>query len=221
VFAGILLICAADVRADKTIFEDNFDDGLSEKWEVIGLSEDDYRIRDGALELRVQSGGQRGSSRMIRVLTPIHSDDTVIATVRISPLQPFTEPEESASLSLLAADGPEFTVAKKYVDRKLVYTPGQYQFIGRDGEEGDSTRYTVTYTQAADHEVPVRIIADRGTAFHQVGPFPDQTVKYKTFFMSAIQDSSSGRGFCLMAEKGPEDTTHWVRFDDFRVFYRN
>jgi len=44
------------LAADSVLFEDNFDDGLSDRWQLIGLSKEDYRIKDGGLELRVQRG---------------------------------------------------------------------------------------------------------------------------------------------------------------------
>ena len=33
--------------AQDVLFEDAFEDGLSAKWEAVGLKKDDYRVRDG------------------------------------------------------------------------------------------------------------------------------------------------------------------------------
>jgi hypothetical protein len=38
------------------IFEDNFDNGLSDKWQMVGLKQEDYRIRDGGLECCFRTG---------------------------------------------------------------------------------------------------------------------------------------------------------------------
>jgi hypothetical protein len=65
---------------------------------------------------------------------------------------------------------------------------------------------------------PLRIVVDRGHAFFQVGPSAEG--KYLNFFHSAIKRETNQRGFALTAAGAPPGSSHWVRFEDFRVFRR-
>jgi len=52
----VFLLCLPVCLAEEVLFEDDFEDSLSSKWQVVGLKKEDYRIREGGLELRVQPG---------------------------------------------------------------------------------------------------------------------------------------------------------------------
>ena len=69
-FGVVLCISVALVapcRGEEVLFEDNFDDGLSEHWKPVGIAEGDFRIRDGGLELRVAPGKVSGQSPRSRL----------------------------------------------------------------------------------------------------------------------------------------------------------
>src|SRR5688572_26355502 len=84
--------------AEEILFEDSFDGALSPQWKAIGLEPDDYRVRNGSLEMRVQPGHKKGAAPMLMVLLPFTTDDTVTASVELSLIDRFTEPAESAGL---------------------------------------------------------------------------------------------------------------------------
>ncbi len=42
--------------ADEVLFKDDFDGDLSSQWLPFGLTQEDYRTKDGGLEMRVQPG---------------------------------------------------------------------------------------------------------------------------------------------------------------------
>jgi len=116
------------VASDDLIFEDNFDNGLSDKWQVIGLKkEEDYRIRDGGLELRVQPGKLTRDTPMLKVILPIGTSSSAIGSVDVTVLDEFTEDGEFGGLSLIADDHVEFTVKKLRVNGSLVFAPGKYE----------------------------------------------------------------------------------------------
>ena len=209
------LIGAPLCLAGDVLFEDTFDDGLSQRWEIIGLKQEDYRIRDGALELRVQPGKLTRDTPMFKVILPFTSSDTVIASVEVTVLDPFTEPAEFAGLFLIDEHGPEFGARKQHLDGQLLFAPGRAQFIGRPGEESDPQQYALQYWPARKDMGPLRIIVRSGYAYFQVGPSSEG--RYANFFHSAINTSEKERGFVLTAAGGPQDAAHWVRFDNFRV----
>ncbi len=94
--------------AEEVLFEDTFDSGLSPKWSIVGLKKEDYRIKDGGLEMRVHPGKATKETPMLMVLLPFDTAETVIASVDLTPLDRFTEPAEAAGLFLTDADSREF-----------------------------------------------------------------------------------------------------------------
>ena len=200
---------------DEVRFEDRFERDLADGWKVTGLKKEDYRVRGGGLEMRVQTGPLTKDTPRIQVILPFTANDTVVASVKVTLLNEFTRESEFAGVYLLDETGLEFGARKERYGRKLVYSPGKYEFVGQPGEEGDPDKYAVRYTPAAPEAGPLRIVVDRGNAFFQVGPNADD--QYLNFFHSAIRPKTSGRGFCLIAAGAPEGADHWVRFEDFRV----
>ena len=203
--------------AAEVLFEDNFDDGLSPRWKVLGLKKEDYRIRDGGLEMRVQPGKPRADSPMIQVVLPFTTSQSVVASVEITPLDQFTEPEEAAGLFLTDGEHREFAAQKKNIEGRLVFSPGYVEFIGEAGEEGDPSQYAEKYWPANEDFGPLRIIIRSHYAHFQVGPAKKRERKYLNFFHSAIRNNEPQRGFCVSTSGGPTDHEHWVRFDNFKV----
>lgn len=212
---GSLLVVRSAI-GDELIFEDNFKDRLSDKWQIVGLKDSDYRIRNGGLEIRVQPGKLTKQTPMLKVMFPITSANTVYASVKITVLDDFTEEGESAGLYLVDESGTEFSARKERKDKKLIYAPGEVVFKGKDGEEDDFTKYEDIIVNESAEAGPVRILVDRGDAFFQVGPSTKGT--YLNHFYSAIRPTS--KGFALTACGAPKEASHWVRFENFKVAHR-
>ena len=65
---------------EEVMFQDDFKSKLSPKWQVVGLKESDYRIRNGGLEMRVQSGKWSSKMPALNVLLPFEDPETVIVS---------------------------------------------------------------------------------------------------------------------------------------------
>ncbi|MCO6459523.1 MAG: hypothetical protein J5I93_29775 [Pirellulaceae bacterium] len=208
-------IAAQPLAGEEVLFEDHFDGELSPKWQAVGLQQDDYRIRDGGLEMRVQPGRRTRDTPMLMVLLPFTTSQSVTASVEVTPVEPFTEPNESAGVFLTDADSREFGGEKRNLNGHLVFSPGSLEFIGQAGEEGDPQQYALKFWPANEVYGALRIIVRGDYGYFQVGP--SRTGKYLNFFHSALRKNEPERGFCLSASGGPPDRTHWVRFDNFRV----
>jgi hypothetical protein len=167
---ALLFTLGGSARAEEILFEDAFKDGLSPKWQVVGLDKADYRVKDGRYEMRAQNGKSMKAPPMIRVTLPFKVSDAVTASVQVTPLDGFTADGECAGLYLTADGGRDFAAEKKRVNGKLVFAPGKQTFKGKKGEEGQRSKCDVTYADAVDEAGPLRIIVQGRHAFFQVGP---------------------------------------------------
>lgn len=215
--AIVLALTAFGPRAGhaELLFEDRFDKELSDRWEIVGLTKEDYRLRDGGLEVRIQP--QQGSDKtpMLKIMLPFTIEDTAIASVEVTVLDEFTHEGEGAALCLLDETGVDFTVQKQRIEGGLFFAPGEYRFAGKDGEEGNPAKYHVHYTPATNAAGPLRIVTRGDHAYFMVGPSDEG--KYLTFFHSAVNPKPKRRGFALRAGGGKPGDNHWVRYDNFRV----
>ena len=217
-FVGGFLTLTQLGLADELLFEDSFENGLSEKWQVVGLSQDEYRVRDGGFEMRVQSEKRGQIEPMLRIELPFNTSESVIASVDVTTLDEPLERGEFAGLALTHNGRVSFRVRKTNIDGYFVFAPGEPEFIGKSGEEGDPGKYTVKYWPADKSAGPMKIIVRGEYAYFQVGPSTDD--KYQTFFHSAIEEGKDGMGFALVAAGSTDEKTRWVRFDNFRVTKR-
>lgn len=218
VFMAGFLAFRQSSKADELLFDDSFENGLSDKWQVVGLSPDEYRVRDGGFEMRVQSEKRGQVEPMLRIDLPFTTSDSVIASVDVTTLVEPLEHGEFAGLALTHNGRVSFRVRKTNVDGYFVFAPGEPEFIGKSGEEGDPGKYTVKYWPADKSAGPMRIIVRGEYAYFQVGPSTDD--KYQTFFHSAIEEGNEGMGFALVAAGSTDEKPRWVRFDNFRVTKR-
>jgi hypothetical protein len=165
--------------------------------------------------LRVQPGKRTRDTPMLMVLLPFSTSESVTASVELTLIDEFTEPDESAGLFLTDADSREFGAEKRNLDGQLVFSPANVEFIGDKGEEDDPQKYALKFWPVNEDDGPLRIIVRGHYGHFQVGP--SQSGKYLNFFHSALRENEPKRGFCLSASGGPSDRDHWVRFDNFRV----
>jgi hypothetical protein len=211
---GYLSFSSASIGED-VLFEDNFDKGLSDKWQVVGLKEKDYRVRDGALEIRLTRWNANQPQPMLKVDLPFGTADSVVASVDVSVKYETLKRGERAGVSLYDRVGTSFTGRVTNNDGYIVLAPGQVEFIGKPGEEGNPGKYTVKYWPADKEFGPLRILVRGHYAHFQVGPSKDG--KYQTFFHSALRQSNEGLGCGLFADGESDDADRWVRFDNFRA----
>lgn len=219
IVVGFVVVVAVRnvVAGDEVLFEDNFDKGLSPKWSVVGLKKDDYRIKNGALEMRVQPTKAGKTTPVLSLQLPFATSETVVASVDLTALDPFTERGETAGLYLLDEDRPEFEAEKTNVSGYFVFSPPELVFIGKKGTEEEARRrdFAVKFWPANDELGAIRIIVRGHQGYFQVGP--SREGQYLTLFERALNRDSNKRGFALSAYGGPSDKEHWVRFDNFRV----
>ena len=141
IFAAVLfLACIANPSTSEgqtVLFEDNFDNGLSDKWITNGLNKEDYRIRDGALELKLQTDGKKGWP-MIKVDIGFSTAIGAVASVDVTPVDGDPLPRNlAATLCLTDRNGVEFRARKTNIQRILRACAGQGR-VDRQGPRGQS-----------------------------------------------------------------------------------
>lgn len=209
-----VVACCRLAAAGEVVFEDDFEGGLSGAWEAVGLDDNDYRVRDGVLEMRARPGQVSASSPRLQVRLPDVGDDFVV-TAEVAPADRFTTEGERAGVYLTDDHGLDFSGRIQLVDRSLVYAPPAYRFNGDDiNQQGDPVYYDKTYTQVRPELGPLRIQVSQGYAFFSVGS--SGAGKMRQMFHSAISTSKE-RGIALVASGATEGDEHWVRFDNVRV----
>ena len=62
----VCLLCSRQCLGEDPLFEDDFNNGLSSKWQAVGLKTEDYRIRDGGLEWGFSPASGRVTRRWSR-----------------------------------------------------------------------------------------------------------------------------------------------------------
>ena len=192
----LILIATQNAIGEDILFKDDFKGGLSDKWKVVGLKKTDYRVRKGALEMRVQPGKLTRKTPMVKVLLPFTSADTVAASVKVTVLDKFTHDHEFAGLFLLDESGLEFAATKERIDGKLVFAPSN-QFKDKPIGEGDPgkertqihRRNEGSRTAANPCRSRRHVISSRSLRKRQVSEL----------FSSAIRKEKKERGFCLIA----------------------
>ena len=108
ILMGCLSLSSACFGED-VLFEDNFDNGLSDKWQVVGLEKKDYRVRDGALEIRLSPWKAKQPQPMLKVDLPFGTADSVVASVDVSVEYETLKRGERAGVSLNDRVGTSFT----------------------------------------------------------------------------------------------------------------
>lgn len=133
-------------------------------------------------------------------------------------LDKFTAEGEQAAVHFFDDHGSVFQGAKERRGERLVYTPGAVDFIGKDGEEGDETKYNTILIDESPDAGPLMILVDKSYAYFQVGP--SKAGNYHNHFNSAISPRTTGRGFGLLTFGAPPGANHWVRYEKFQIIRR-
>lgn len=211
--AAFVLVLHSKLLGEEGEFVDSFETGLAPGWQAIGLEPDDYRIREGGLEIRV--GGSQEGMRRLRVPFAIGPEESGVASVEVTIVEGSLERGESAGIQFYRNDSVLFSVRKTNINGFLVLAPAEVKFEGEDGDEDDPNLYSTKYWPANPERGPLRIVIRGSYAHFQVGP--SASGKYATYFHSAITDEPGESGFELYVESVREDSDCWVRFDNVKL----
>jgi hypothetical protein len=192
-----LLILAGRVAAaePRVLFEDRFDKKPGDGWTWLRENPDAWRIQDGALEIRVEPGNAETVKNALVRTAPDRSKEKFAVEVTITFTSAPTQQFEQAGITWYQDDKPVFKLVHERIDGELWIIPGRQP--------------------AAPKTVQLRLLVDGRKWTAQFRPDPAQG-EFKTAAEGELPPAGNDK-ISLQCYQGPPDSTHWIRFDDFRI----
>jgi len=174
--------------------EDGFDGKLGEGWTWLRENPKAWRIKDGALEIRVEPGVAGSVKNALLRKAPDRAKGKVAIDVTVTFTTPPTRQFEQAGITWYRDGKPAFKLVHEQIDGKTYIIPGK--------------------VAAPSKTVGLRLIVtkDRYTAQFR----PDGKGEFKTVAEGRLPAGEKEQ-VSIQCYNGPPDAEHWIRFDDFRI----
>ncbi len=195
-FLLIMVASCLAVQADeRVVLEEKFDDELQPGWTWLREDPQAWRLRDGALEIRVQPGlAETVKSALVRDVPASEPGAKLVFEVTITNLSTPIQQYEQAGITWYHDDKPVFKLVKELVDGQLMIIPGRVPLKS----ESVQLRLVVS---GRDYEAQFRPNAEGEFQVVAKGQLP----------------AGGKHQVSLQCYNGPLEAEHWIRFDDFRV----
>lgn len=187
-------ISPAAAAEGRLLFEDRFEGKLADGWTWLRENPKNWRIRQGALEIRVEPGAGQDVKNALLRKAPDRSAGRVAIEVTVTFTATPTRQFEQAGITWYQGGTPRFKLVHELVDGQLVIIPGR--------------------APAPQKTVDLRLVFEgqKYTAqFRPEGQEAFQTVATGTLPLAADEQVS------IQCYHGPADEEHWIRFDNFRI----
>lgn len=194
-FVATLMFPGLLAAAEPTVlFKDSFDQKLGDGWTWLRERTDDWRVNDGALEIRVQPGKANTVKNALVRKAPDRATTKYAVEVTVAFTKDLTNQYEQAGITWYHQKKPVFKLVHEHVDGKVLIVPG--------------------FKPAPSKSVQLRLVVDG----------KQWTAQYRESLKGKFQTAASGQlpppgddQMSLQCYDGPRDSTHWIRFDDFRI----
>jgi hypothetical protein len=178
----------------SVVFDDPFGTRLNTAWSWLRENRDAWRLRDGALEIRVEPGDAHTVRNALLMPAPDRSLGRYQVEVTVRNLTIPTQQFEQAGITWYSNGQPVLKLVKELVDGELMMIPGR---------------------KPMTHElVQLRLTVDAGRYVAEFRPNAEGP-----FLTAASGDLSpaTNEQISLQCYHGPTNAAHWIRFDDFRI----
>ena len=197
VFSLVVLIVPAGPAwsaEPHVLIEDTFDEKLGAGWTWLRENKDDWRIRDGGLEIRVQPGKANTVTNALLRKAPDRSKTSfaveLTVTFNTKPIQQY----EQGGITWYHQNKPVFKLVHEHIDGQQWIIPGRKPAPGKT--------------------VQLRLVVE-GTKW---------TAQFREDRNGEFQTSATGNlpppgddHLSIQCYDGPPQAEHWIRFDDFRI----
>jgi len=194
VVAMLTVAGALSAAEPRVVFEDRFEGKLGEGWSWLRENPQNWRIQQGALEIRVEPGVNTTVKNALRRKAPDRSKGKFAAEVTVTFTTPPTKQFEQVGLTLYQNDVPGPKLVHERIDGKTYIIPGKIP--------------TETKT------VQLRLVLAKDRLIFQFRP--DGKGEFKTVETRPLP-AAANEQISIQCYNGPADAEHWMRFGDFRV----
>jgi hypothetical protein len=178
----------------KVVFEDTFKGKPAEGWNWLRENPKAWRIRDDALEIRVEPGDAQTVATALLRDVPDRSKGPLAIEVTVTNLTPPKVQYEQAGFTWYTDGKPGFKFVKELVDGKVYIIPGKVPIDGKS--------------------VELRLVLDGNRLTAQFRP--DAKGEFKTAAEAKLPEGGKDQ-ISIQCYHGPTDAEHWIRFDNFRI----
>jgi hypothetical protein len=189
---AVLFAAPLPAAEPKVLFEDSFKGKLGDGWTWLKKKDGAWRIKDGALEIRVLPTQENVLARTV----PDPSDGPYAIELTLTSLPQPTGQYEQVGLFWYANGKPGSKFVKELIDGKLYVFPGKKPM-----------------TEAT---VQLRLIVEGKKLTAQYRP--GAKGEFLTAFTGNVPAAEKGKlQIALTCFHGPKDEEHWIRFTQFRI----
>ncbi|MHC4116848.1 MAG: family 16 glycoside hydrolase [Planctomycetota bacterium] len=195
-YRNIVLTPIIKARADrrKVIFEDSFESRPAEGWVWLRENSSAWRMKEGALEIRVEPGVARTVKNALVRRAPDRSRGRYAIDVTVTNTTKPTQQYEQAGITWYNNGKPVFKLVKELVDGELMIIPGRKPMTSET--------------------VQLRLIVSADTFVAQFRPAAKG--KFQTAATGKLPAPADDQ-VSIQCYNGPPNAEHWIRFDDFRI----
>ncbi len=195
VIAATALLCAAPHAEEaEVLFADDFEEELSEAWTWLREDPDDWRIADGALEIRARPGNAQTVRNALLLPVPEVNGAGLAIEVTVTFTAPLTQQFEQAGITWYADEAPVMKLVHELIDDAYFIVPG----------------HVPTETKVMDLRLEVR-----GEKY--VAKFREDGAEEYEIAAEGDLIVGNENHISLQTYHGPADADHWMRFTNFRV----
>ncbi|MCP4613495.1 MAG: DUF1080 domain-containing protein [Planctomycetes bacterium] len=178
----------------SVIFEEQFDDTLDTGWKWLRENPRSWRMRQGALEIRVEPGVARNVKNALVRQAPDRSRGKYAIDVTVTNKTKPTQQYEQAGITWYNNGKPVFKLVKELVDGQLMIIPGR--------------------KPVSSETVQLRLIVTKDSFIAQYRP--GSRGKFQTADTGKLPAPNNDQ-VSIQCYNGPVNAEHWIRFDDFRI----
>jgi len=196
-YRDIVLIPIIKDKANQVpvIFEDGFEGKPGKGWSWLRENSRAWRIRNGALEIRVQPGVAHNVKNALVREAPDRSKGKFGIDVTVTNNTVPTQQYEQAGITWYNNGKPVFKLVKELVSGELMIIPGRKPMTSKT--------------------VQLRLIVDKNSFTAQYRP--DGKGEFQTAAKGNLPAPRDDK-VSIQCYNGPPNAEHWIRFDDFRIF---
>jgi hypothetical protein len=195
-YRNIILTPIVKTEAGRSaaLFADRFDGKLAAGWTWLRENPQAWRIRQRALEIRVEPGLAHTVKNALVRQAPDRSRGKFAVDVTVTNTTKPTQQYEQAGITWYHEGKPVFKLVKELVDGELVIIPGRKPM--------------------PSETVQLRLVVTSDSFVAQFRP--DAKGEFKTAATGALPAPRDDQ-VSIQCYNGPANAEHWIRFDDFRI----